>query len=299
MTKETRRVILSAVRVGLIINILLTIVKVSFGIIGNSQALISDGLNSFSDVFISVMLLLVLGLATKKPDHDHPYGHEKYEGLGYFVLGIIFIMTAGYIFVQAVLSIISMISSPDQINPPRLLTLWIAGFAFSVKLFLYFFYKRVSKKVDSPTIKADAKNHMIDAWATLISIIGILLTQFNLIIFDYIASIIIGIFILRLGLQILKESISYLVDEAPSTKEMKDIKAIIHSVNGVIAIDELKIRKHMTQLYVDVEIGVISTLSLEEAHLIAENVHHLVEKKFPEVIHCMVHVNPHKKSNTI
>ncbi len=296
MTKESRTHVLNAIRMGLITNIILTLIKVISGILGSSQALVSDGLNSFSDVFISIMLLIVLKLATKKPDHDHPYGHEKYEGLAYFVLGIIFILTASYIFVQAVLSIIHFINHPDTISAPHALTVIVAFIALIIKFFLYRFFKKTGQIYDLPTIKADAKNHLLDVWATLISLIGLVIAQFDLVIFDYIASIMIGIFILRLGLQIFFESISYLVDQAPSDEEVKDIKSLIISVKGVLTIDDIKIRKHMTQKYVDVEIGVTATLSLQEAHQIAENVHHLVEKKFPEVIHCMVHVNPSKQT---
>jgi len=294
MTKESRKHILTAIQIGLITNIFLTTLKLISGFTLNSQALVSDGLNSFSDVFISIMLLIVLRLATKKPDHDHPYGHEKYEGLAYFVLGIIFILTATYIFVQAVLSIVFYFSHPSSIAPPHFLAVVVAAIALIIKYALYRYYKKTGQSYDLPTIKADAKNHLIDAWATFISLIGLIISQFNLVVFDYIASIIIGVFILKLGLQIFFESISYLVDQAPSDDEVKDIKAIIISVHGVLSIDDIKIRKHMTQKYVDVEIGVTSSLSLEEAHRIAENVHHLVEKRFPDVIHCMVHVNPRK-----
>jgi cation diffusion facilitator family transporter len=297
MTKQSRIEILKAVRIGLYVNVFLTLLKLITGIFGSSQALISDGLNSFSDVFISIMLLVVLKLATKKPDHDHPYGHEKYEGLAYFVLGIIFILTASYIFTVGIISIISHIANPNSSLSPNLYTVIIAILALFIKLFLYFYYKKVTKKYDSPTLKADAKNHYIDAWASSISLVGVTLSQFgNLIIFDYIASLIIGLFILRLGLQIFFESITYLVDQAPSDEEIDHIKEVITSIKGVIKIDDIKVRKHMTQNYVDVEIGVLSTLTLEEAHKIAEKVHSEVEKKFKEVIHCMVHVNPfHQK----
>lgn len=297
MTKQGQKEILKAVRIGLYVNIGLTLLKLISGIFGNSQALISDGLNSFSDVFISIMLLVVLKLATKKPDHDHPYGHEKYEGLAYFVLGLIFILTASYIFIVAILSIINHITHPNQAISPNVYTVIVAIIALIIKLFLYNYYKMITKKMDSPTLKADAKNHYIDAWASSISLIGVTVSQFgNLIIFDYIASIVIGLFILRLGLQIFFESITYLVDQAPSDEEILSIENVITAVKGVIKIDDIKVRKHMTQKYVDVEIGVLSTLMLEEAHKIAEKVHSEVEKKFPEVIHCMVHVNPfHQK----
>ncbi len=294
MNNTKRQDILSIVAIGLTVNIILTALKLSFGIWGNAQALVSDGLNSLSDVFISIMLLIVLKLSTKKPDHDHPYGHEKYEGLAYFLLGIIFLITAGMIGFASVHSIIDYIAAPETAIKPHLLTLLISIFALLIKFGLFRFYLKSGKKFDAPTIKADAKNHLLDAWATLFSVIGLALSQFNLIVFDYLASIIIAIFILRLALQILSESISYLVDQSPDIDQVQHIHDLILSIDGVLAVDDLKVRKHMTQKYVDVEIGVKSSLTLQTAHKIAELVHHTVEEKFPEVIHCMVHVNPHR-----
>jgi cation diffusion facilitator family transporter len=293
MTKESRKEILNAVAFGLIVNIFLAALKLSFGIWGNAQALISDGMNSLSDVFISIMILAVLKLATKKPDHDHPYGHEKYEGLLYFLLGIIFFATAIYVGVTAVTSIISYINNPNVVAP-HIFTVLISFISLVVKIILFRYYLIISKKYKSPTLKADSKNHLLDAWATLFSLIGLTLAQFNLIIFDYIASFVIGLFILRLAIQILIDSVSYLTDQAPSEDEINSIFKVILSIDGVLKVDDLKVRKHMTQRYVDVEIGVKSNLTLEIAHKIAETVHHRVEMEFPDVIHCMVHVNPHK-----
>jgi len=296
MTKESRIEILKAVKIGLAFNIGLAALKLTFGIWGNAQALISDGLNSFSDVFISIMLLVILTIATKKPDHDHPYGHEKFEGLAYFILGVIFLITSIYIGIFAIESIIEYVMHPDRFGPPHLITVIVSIIALLIKLVLYKYYMRISKKYKSPTLKADSKNHLLDAWATLFSVIGLSLAQFGLIIFDYIAAIIIGLFILRLALQILAESVAYLVDQAPSDIEVAQIHEVILSIEGVVTVDDLKVRNHMTQKYVDVEIGVKSSLTLSAAHKIAENVHHHVENEFPEVIHCMVHVNPHRQS---
>ncbi len=286
--------ILQAVGIGLGANIILTGLKLTSGIVGHSQALISDGLNSFSDVFISLMLLIVLRIATKKPDHDHPYGHEKYEGIAYFLLGIIFLITAIYIGNISITSIIEFIQNPTAAIKPSILTLIVSVVALVIKIFLFRYYRVVSNKYESPTLKADSRNHLLDAWATLFTVIGITLSQFNMVVFDYIASLVIGLFIFRLAIQILIESIAYLVDQAPSDEVIKKINLIIQSVKGVMTVDDLKVRKHMTQKYVDVEIGVQSGLTLEAAHKIAENVHHKVEETFSDVIHCMVHVNPHK-----
>lgn len=292
MKKEGRRKILKAITIGLAINVFLTIIKITTGLIGDSQALVSDGLNSFSDVFISIILLVVLRVATQKPDDDHHYGHEKFEGLAYFFLAIMFIVTAITISFFSINGVISYLNDPTSLDPPDLITLIVSCLALLVKLWLFRYYVIVSKKYNSTTLKADAKNHLLDAWATLFSIIGISLAQFNLIIFDYIAAIIIALFILKLALVFLKESISYLVDQSPSSAEINDIHQAILSVSGVLSVDDLKIRRHMTQKYVEVEIGAAENLTLSQGHIIAENVHDYIEKEFSEVIHCFVHVNP-------
>jgi cation diffusion facilitator family transporter len=294
VTKETRKEILRAVKLGLIVNLFLAILKLSFGFWGHAAALVSDGLNSSSDVFISLMILVVLQLATKKPDYDHPYGHEKYEGLAYFVLGIIFMVTAGYIMVDSILLIIGHITHPGINEAPHLLTVFVSIAALLIKLGLYRYYIKIGKRYQSPTIKADAKNHLIDVYATSFSVIGLAITQFGYVMFDDIAAFIIGLFIMRLAIQIIGESASFLTDQAPSKEEIKAIYSVILSIEGVLKVDDLKVRKHMTQRYVDVEIAVRSSHTLEHAHKIAETVHHHVEDVFPDVIHCMVHVNPER-----
>lgn len=298
MKTTQRRHILTAIRIGLVANIALALFKLIFGYLGNAQALISDGLNSSSDVLVSLMMLLALKISTKKPDYDHPYGHEKFEGLAYFLLGIIFFTTAIWIFISSLISIIEFFMHGTLNDGPEWFTVWVALVSLVIKLCLVILYTKINKKAQSPTIQADAKNHLLDVYATTSSMIGLFIAQFGLIYFDYLASIIIAGFIMKLAIQILKESISYLTDQAPKEEDVQKVYDEIFSVDGVLSIDDLKVRNHMTQQYVDVEIGVLSSLTLKEAHYIAEKVHHHIEDLFPEVIHCMVHVNPHKKSQS-
>lgn len=294
MRKNDRSKILSAIYVGLSINILLTLMKLGFGIWGGAQSLISDGINSFSDIFMSLLIFFVLKVSTKKPDKDHPYGHQKFEGLAYFTIGIIFSMTALFLGYRAITSIIDYALLDEIIDKPNIITLYISIIALIIKIFLAYFYFKLNKKFKNPTLKAEYKNHFYDIFSTALTVIVLTLSQVNLIIFDYIGSLIISFFILRLAIQIIKEASSFLVDQAPSQDEIKDVESFIKGVNGVLSIDDLRIRKHMTERYVDVEIGVSEKLSLKEAHDIAEVVHQSVENNYKEVIHCMVHVNPHK-----
>jgi cation diffusion facilitator family transporter len=294
MTNQSRKKILSAIYIGLFANIILTLIKIGFGLWGNAQSLVSDGINSFSDIFMSLMIFFVLKVATKKPDHNHPYGHQKFEGLAYFTIGIIFSFTAIFIGYRAIISMIDYSINQNALIKPDIITLYISILSLFIKIGLSFFYFKLNKRYKNPTLKAEYKNHFFDIWSTTLTVIALVLSQYNLVIFDYIGSLIISFFILRLSISILKEAASFLVDQAPDNKELVHIRDYILSINGVISIDDLKARMHMTELYVDVEIGVKEDLSLKEAHEIAEYVHAHVENKFEEVIHCMVHVNPHK-----
>ncbi len=289
MTKDSRKQIMNAVFIGLALNILLAGIKLGFGYYGGSQALISDGYNSFSDVFMSIIIFFVIRIATKKPDENHPYGHQKFEGILYFTLGIVFLITAILLGYQAVSSIIK---NDMSVSAPLRITVYISAVALAIKIFLAYFYFKLNKTFHNPTLKAEAKNHFIDGWSTGATLIGLILTQFGFVIFDAIAALIVALFILRLAIQILIEAVSYLVDEAPVKDLLDDIRVAILDIYGVLSIDDLKVRRHMTEYYVDVEIGVDQNLSLVKAHQIAETVHIGVEKQFPDVIHCMVHVNP-------
>ncbi|AUD65037.1 hypothetical protein BK011_04845 [Tenericutes bacterium MZ-XQ] len=295
MTKTSRKQILTAIYIGLAINIFLTIIKLGFGIWGNSQALVSDGVNSLSDIFMSTIIFFVLKVATKSPDKDHPYGHQKFEGLAYYTIGIIFAATAIYLAYGSVSNIIFYIENPNDHIIPNIWTLVISTLALVIKMFLAYFYFKLNTKFDNPTLKAEFKNHFYDIFSTGLTVFVLLLAQFNLIVFDYIGSLIISFFILRLAIQIIKEAASFLVDESPEPEKLNDIQTFIKTVQGVKSIDDLRVRRHMTEWYVDVEIGVDDGLSLKHAHDIAETVHISVEEKYREVIHCMVHVNPKSK----
>ncbi|MFA5560755.1 MAG: cation diffusion facilitator family transporter [Acholeplasmataceae bacterium] len=282
------KLIIKAIYIGLFINLALALIKIIFGLLGQTQALFSDGLNALSDVFISVTMLFGVKMSLKEPDQDHPYGHEKFEGIAYFVLAIVFLLTAGYIIYNGVSSIINLNGSAE----PEAYTVLVALFSIFPKLFLAIYYVKIGKKHDSLVLAADAKNHLLDVFSTLFVFIGLFLSQFGLVIFDYIAAILIGLLMLKLAFTTVKEAISFLVDQAPDDETIKTIKTIIEGNKKVKSIDDLKVRMHMTRVYVDVEIGVDKTLSLEEAHKIAETVHLAVEREVADVIHCMVHVNP-------
>lgn len=282
MNKHVKRILYT----GLLLNIILAIIKLLFGVLGNSFSLMVDGVNSFIDIFISTLLLISLKIASKNPDSDHPYGHEKYEVIVSLILGLFLILTSLIIVAS---SIVSFKENPN-IEPYTLIvagvSLMLKGIILSVNIYGY-------KKHDQISLKADTYNHLGDILATLASFIGIFIsiyTRFKY--FDYLAAMVISVIIFINGVNVIKDSIRLLVDEAPSKSFNKKVKFFILEIPGVIKIDDYKARLHVNKAYVDVEICVDKDLSLIKAHEIAELVHLEVERKFNEVIHCMVHVNP-------
>lgn len=291
---KDQKALIHVVKVGLIINTLLASLKLGAGVWGNATSLVTDGLNSVSDMLVSMVMLIIFLYATQKPDHDHHYGHEKYEGLAYFVLGLLFLGTSLLLVYGSIVSLFNQ--SYLLRETPHEYTIFVSILALLLKLFLYRFDSIQGKKLNSPLIKADARNHLVDVMATSIALLGIVIARMGLMIFDDVAALFIALFIFKVGYEVLKEATSFLTDQAPDEKEVKAIKDVIDQMKEVLSIDDLKVRKHMTQRYVDVEISVCATLSLKEAHEIAERVHLKVETKFPDVLHCMVHVNPNKQN---
>lgn len=281
----------NVVVISLIGNIFLTTIKLLFGYLGNSISLIGDGYNSFIDIFVSILILITLKVATKTPDKNHPYGHEKYEGVMYLILSMFIMITGGIIFYQGVVSLFNYFNGTNLVRP-KSYTIWVGVIALTVKGLLFYLNYYNAKKYQSSSLKADSKNHLVDILATTISLISLIFASFNILFFEPIATIIISFFIIYTGVTMIIEAISFLVDEAPKKEVMKEIRKAILNCRGVIKIDDLKVRKHMNHFYVDVEIAVDSKLSLLAAHKIAENVHDEIEAKF-EAIHCMVHVNPY------
>ncbi len=286
-SKSLQRVIV----ISLIGNLLLTTLKLAFGFFGNSQSLLSDGYNSLADIMVSILLLITTKVAYKKPDETHPYGHQKFEGIMYFLLSLLLLFTALGIGYSGVEHFVRIINDSSSSVVPGLNTLIASLIALSIKIFLFIINQKAYLKYRSLSIGADAQNHLFDIFSTLSAVISIFLALNGFLFFESIASVFIAAMVFKQSYAMIKDSISFLVDQAPEQDVINHIATTIENVSGVVTVDDLKVRKHMNQLYVDVEISVSKALSLEEAHDISENVHDKVEDIY-DVIHCMVHVNP-------
>lgn len=290
MNKKEKNLATHVSFVSIIINILLSIFKMLAGIFARSGAMISDSIHSASDVFTTFIVIIGIKISNKKPDDDHPYGHERIESIAgillALVLGIIGI-GIGYAGIEKII-----VGVKGDLIIPGTLALIAAIVSIIVKEWMYWYTRGAAKKVNSSALMADAWHHRSDSLSSIGSLIGIGGAMLGLPIMDPIASVIICFFIIKAAFDILKDATGRLIDKACDENTKIKIIEIIEAIDGVILIDELKTRLFGNKIYIDVEIQCDGNLSLYKSHEIAETVHLQIEELIENVKHCFVHVNP-------
>lgn len=276
--------------ISIIGNIFLSILKVAAGIIAHSSSMISDAIHSLSDVFSSVIVIIGVKMSSKESDKEHPYGHERMECIAAIVLSIILFLTGLWILVQAMNSIIT--GSYNTGPLPGMIALVAAVISIFSKEIMYQYTKIYAKRINSSALMADAWHHRSDAFSSVGALIGISASRLGYPIMDSVASIVIFFFIIKASCEIFEDSMNKLVDRSCDEVTEQNIKKCILENQDVLGIDLFQTRIFGNKIYVDLEIQVDGSISLRDAHDIAESVHENIEKNFPAIKHIMIHVNP-------
>ncbi len=286
--QNAKRVTMRISAVGVVCNVALTLFKLIAGIVANSSAMIADAVHSASDIVGSFVVMIGAVLSNKAPDTEHPYGHEKLECIASVILGNILVAVGALIGYNGILKIVS----GETLTAPGTLALIAAVASIVVKEALYWYTILGAKKINSVSLKAEAWHHRSDALSSIGSFVGILGARLGVPVLDPIASVVICLFIFKVAYGIFRESIDRLIDHACCDETVEQMRETLAAVPGVLAVDDIKTRLFGSRTYVDVEIAADGDLPLREAHAIAEAAHHTLEREFPEVKHCTVHVNP-------
>ena len=276
--------------ISIIGNVFLSIFKFIAGIIGKSNAMISDSIHSLSDVLSTIVVMIGLKLASKKEDVSHPYGHERIECVASFILAIFLFITGlgiGWMGIKTI-----FFENYSEIKMPTLIALIAAIISIITKEAMYWYTRSVAKKIKSDALMADAWHHRSDALSSIGSLIGIGGAMMGFKLLDSIASIIICLCIIKVSYDIFMDSVDKMVDKACNSDFINKICDLVLSTNGVLNIDLIKTRLFGNKIYIDLEIAANQDLTLKEAHEIAQKVHDKIENNYEDVKHCMVHVNP-------
>ena len=288
--KENEAIAMRVSARSMALNIVLTAFKLVAGIVANSGAMISDAIHSASDVISTIIVMIGVKMSGKAPDRNHPYGHDRFECVASIVLSVMLGLTGAAIGIEGLRNIVG--SRYLHLTVPGKLALAAAVISIVTKEGMFWYTRINAKRIRSSALMADAWHHRSDALSSVGSFVGILGARLGFPIMDPLASVIISFFILKAAFDIFLDAISKMTDHACSDPVVNALRKTILAVPGVEGIDVLRTRDFGSMIYVDVEIQAEGSLTLYEAHDIAQQVHDDIEQDFPNVKHCMVHVNP-------
>jgi cation diffusion facilitator family transporter len=289
MTQKKRYIAIRNVTlVGVVGNIFLTIIKLVFGIVGHSQALIADGLHSLSDLISDGVVLIAAKYSTLDADSNHPYGHARFETVATVAIGgLLFIIAIGMLIDAA-----RRLFDPTLLLQPTTITLIIAGLSIVIKEALYQYTTYIAKRVRSQMLQANAWHHRSDAISSVMVFLGIAGSMAGVHWLDAIAAIGVSLMIAHIGFQLGASGLSELVDTGLNSQQLSHITEIITSVDGVQMLHELRTRKMGANVLVDVHILVNPRLSVSEGHHISERVRIRLIEEMDEIADVLVHIDP-------
>lgn len=276
--------------VSIIQNVLLSLFKLFAGIFANSNAMISDAIHSASDVFSTIVVIIGVRLSSRDSDKEHPYGHERMECVAAIILSIVLFITGLGIGIQALQDILN--GNYETLQMPGILALIAAIVSIITKEAMYWYTRHYAKQIDSAALMADAWHHRSDAFSSIGAFIGIAGSRMGFPIMDAIASLVIFVFIAKAAFDIFKDAMDKMVDHSCDENTEKAIYDCVINHEDVLGIDLLQSRIFGNKIYVDLEIELDASYTLEKAHRIAEDIHEDIEKNFPKVKHVMIHANP-------
>ena len=274
-------------------NIFLAFIKIIAGILGKSSVMIADGLHSASDIITSMGVLIGNYISSKPFDKEHNYGHEKAETLVSFLLSIILVGVALSIGYEASKSLFNI----EGIAIPTLLPLVVSIISILIKEYQYRITIRIAKKINSPALKADAWHHRSDALSSIAAFVCIGGAMLGFKILEPLASIVVALFVCKVGYDILKNAVNELMDVSIDETYENEIKKIAQLTEGVMNLGSLRTRKHGASAYVDLVICVDGKLTVTSGHDIATNLEKKIQNDINIVKGITVHVEPCNSCN--
>ncbi len=274
---------------GVMVNAFLGVVKIMAGLLGNTYALIADGVESLLDIFGSLVVFFGLRIASEPPDDEHPYGHGKAEVVASIIVALtVFVASIG-LAVQSIREILT----PHHL--PAKWTLIVLAVVIVVKELLYRKVIQAGEQLQSTAVKTDAWHHRSDAITSVLAFVGIaiaLLGGPGWETADDWAALIASFLIAWNGLALLRPALTEAMDAAPPVSLREEIRTLALAVPGVRALDQCRIRKMGLEFYVDLHVGVEGTLSVREGHHIAHAVRKTIRAAKPEIADVLVHIEP-------
>lgn len=275
--------------VGLIGNSILAFLKIFFGMITGSFAVIGDGIDSTTDILTSFLTLWVTKIIDKPPDEEHPYGHGRAETIATSILAFV-VFYAG---VQLIITSVQKICSGEVSQIPSAPAIYVTLFSIVVKIFLAWYKYKIGKAEKSSMLIADAKNMRNDVFLSSSVLVGLIFTYvLNLAVIDKIIALFLGIWIIKVAIEIFYEENHELMEGIEDTSVYKELFQAVILVEGAHNPHKARIRKIGAFIIIDLDIEVEGNLTVYESHEIAKRVENSIRSHMENVYDVLIHVEP-------
>ncbi len=275
-----------ATDIALVINIFLFIIKSIVGILSNSIAVISEALNSLTDILSSLGIKYAVQLSREKPDPKHQFGHTPAQPIAAFILAVFAFVVGINIIEESVKRLIE----PQHINTiPSVYVVLII--TMIIKIALNRYQVKIGNLFKSPAVKAASIDSINDVLASSIALVGVIGAAYNLKFIDSIAGIMVAMFIFKTGYEVAKENLDYLMGRSASKEFDEKLKGIASGIKGVVGINDLRSHYVGNKFHIEIHIEVNKDLNTKASHDIGNQVKFTLEK-LEEVQKVFVHIDP-------
>ncbi|WP_026960203.1 MULTISPECIES: cation diffusion facilitator family transporter [Aliagarivorans] len=292
----TLKIIRKTTLVGSLANIMLAIMKIGAGVVSGSQALVADGVHSFSDLLTDLAVLVGAQFWTRPADDDHPYGHQRYETLTNVVIGAVLIVVALGIVGDSIARI-----GQGQGSSPSHLALLAAVLSIVTKEVLYRWTMKHAKQIRSSALSANAWHHRSDAFSSLPVLVSVLAANFvsNELYLDQIAAIVVAVMIIKSAVEIVWPSLTEILEQSAGEHVIEHIHELAAKHDDIREIHALRTRRIGGQIFVDFHLLVDAHLSIQAAHDISEGFNKEVLREVEEVSDVMIHIEPFNECESL
>ena len=289
-TKDIYRVTL----VGSVINVVLLLFKFVAGIIGHSAAMLADAVHSLSDFVTDVIVLVFIRISGKPQDKSHDYGHGKYETLAMTLIGVALLLVALGILNSGAMKIKLWLDG-EQLEAPGTIALWAALLSVVLKEGVYRYSMIKARQLNSPAVEANAWHHRSDALSSIGTAIGIggaIFLGQRWTVLDPIASVVVGIFIVKVSVSLLRRGIGDLLEQSLPDAVEEEILQMVAALPGLSKPHDLRTRRIGNHYAIELHILMDGNITLREAHDKASEVEETLKSHYGQETHVVVHVEP-------
>lgn len=278
-------------------NMALLTFKFVAGIVGNSSAMIADAVHSLSDFITDIIVLVFVRISGKPQDKSHDYGHGKFETFATFIIGLALIAAATGIIVSGILKITAWMGG-EQLKSPGMVALWAALLSIAFKEVLYRYTVIRGKALSSQALIANAWHHRSDALSSIGAAVGIggsILLGQRWTVLDPLASVVVGLILVKVAIGLLHTSIDELTECSLPEETEQEIADIIQSFPDVVEPHNLRTRRIGNRIAIEVHCRMDGNLPLHQVHDQATAIEHRLKERFGATTHVSLHMEPIKQ----